>query len=235
MRDVSPGNRVFPLQQGDGIRGVTASGYVDSSVFQAPHWDDSGRLGNYVLVRWDVVLEDEDALPTEELLSQIPGYSWRPQSSGELLSSEVAEKLETLWESHLESNLGGQGWWSDPARRVQLENHAQTMLEEHYRTQGWDVEDTRQGNPYDAIDSRGDKILHLEAKGTQSGGAHVLVTVGEVEWTRSHECVIGIVSNIRFRPNGDIDTASGSLQIYPWSGSEDELTPLQYRWTLAVD
>jgi hypothetical protein len=235
VHDMKPGHRVFLLQQGDGIRGVTASGYVDSPVFQGLHWDDSGRLANYVLVRWDVVLEEEDALLTEELHSQIPSYSWRPQSSGEALGSEVAEELEALWESHLESILGGQGWWSDPARRVQVEDHAQTMLEEHYRAQGWDVEDTRQGNPYDAIATQGDKVLYLEAKGTQRNGAHVLVTAGEVEWARSHECVIGIVSNIRFHPNGDIDITSGSLRVYPWSAPEGELTPTQYRWTPSTD
>lgn len=235
VHGMAVGDRVFLLQQGDGVRGVVAAGYVDSPVFQAPHWNGPGRQGNYVKVRWYVVLEDEGALPTEQLHSQIPDYSWRPQSSGVLVTDDVAEQLEALWGAHLESGHGGQGWWVDPDRRAQMEDHGQAMLEEHYRNKGWDVVDARQGNPFDAIATKGGRTLYLEAKGTQASGAHVLVTAGEVEWARTHYCHIGIVSDIRFLPDGDLDTDSGSLRVYEWSPSEDELTPVQYRWTPPPD
>lgn len=80
--------------------------------------------------------------------------------------------------------------------------------------------DTRRGNPFDAIATTGESTLYLEAKGTQSSGGHVLVTAGEVAWARTHQCVIGIVSGVRFQPDGQLDTTSGTLRIYPWSPRE---------------
>lgn len=234
-KGMAVGDRVFLLQQGDGVRGVVAAGYVRSPVFQEPHWDYPGEQGNYVKVHWNVVLEDEGALPTEQLQFQIPDFSWRLQSGGVLAPGDIAEQLEALWGAHLESGYGGPGWWTDRDRRTQIEDHAHAMMAEHYRDKGWDVVDARQGNPFDAIATKGGRTLYLKAKGTQTSGAHVMVTAGEVEWACTHFSHIGIVSDIRFLPDGGLDTNSGSLRVYDWSPAEDELTPIQYQWTLPPD
>lgn len=55
-----------------------------------------------------------------------------------------------------------------------------------FRDQGWNVVDTRLGNPYDAVATRDREVVHLEAKGTETEGAAVMVTVGEIEHARSN-------------------------------------------------
>jgi len=88
-----------------------------------------------------------------------------------------------------------QGWQSDLVRRKQVEDAAQDRLMEHYRAEGWTVTDTRHGNSYDAVARRAGEVLFLEAKGTETDGAAVLVSKGEVKHAREHpgQCVMGVL------------------------------------------
>ena len=63
---------------------------------------------------------------------------------------------------------------------------------------------TRYGNPYDAVAKREGEIRYLEAKGTETAGAAVIVTPNEVAFARDHpgQCVMGVLANVRFRPDG---------------------------------
>ncbi len=56
----------------------------------------------------------------------------------------------------------------------------------------------------------------MEAKGTESDGLTVLVTAGEVAWAEQHpgECVLGVVSGIKFDAAGSLDKNTGSLTEY---------------------
>lgn len=238
---VEPGDRVFLLQQGDGIRGVVASGHLTSRSFVDTHFDDPGRLANYALLEWDTVLDEQEALLTDDLVRLIPSFGWRPQGSGELLPEPAASELESLWASHVKRPTpnprqvlgGGQAWLADPAKRKQAEDHGQRILEDHYRSKGWQVQDTRVRNPYDAIATKPGMVLYLEAKATQTMGDRVLVTSGEVTFARDHpgECVMGVVSGIRFDQRGQLDVSSGTLKLHDWSPQDHELEPIQYRWT----
>ena len=103
----------------------------------------------------------------------------------------------------------------------------------HYDEDGWVVRDTRVGNPYDAVAEKPGHVRYLEAKGTTSAGASVIVTRGEVKWARQHpgECVIGILSDVRFLPGGDVDPDSGIFRIYDWNPDAGQLVPLDFDWT----
>ena len=94
----------------------------------------------------------------------------------------------------------GQGRLYELERRLKLEMAAQERLMAHYRSRGWHVIDTHIGSPYDAVATLDDEMVYLEAKGTQSSGATVLVTRGEVEHARAHpgRCFVGIWSGIEF-------------------------------------
>ena len=126
----------------------------------------------------------------------------------------------------------GQAYLSDTERRLAIEEYAQTMLMQHFERLGWDVEDTHLNAPYDAIARKGSQIQYLEAKGTMSEGDSVLVTSGEVDWARDHpdQCVMGIVSGIRFGAAGAIEQGSGSLRLLDWAPDRGTLTPKQFSW-----
>jgi hypothetical protein len=117
-------------------------------------------------------------------------------------------------------------------RRKIVEDYAQSLLEAKYRNAGWKVTDTRRGNPYDAIATKGKRIRYLEAKGTETAGSKVLVTEGEVRWAKDHagECVIGIVSGIAFDAAGDLDTNACSFVEYDWDPATGVLKPQTYEW-----
>ena len=99
---------------------------------------------------------------------------------------------------------------------------------------GWNVTDTRFGNPYDAVATRGDQVLFREAKGTETSGQSVIVTRGEVEHARAHpgQCVLGVLSEIIFDAKGDVEPKSGVFRVLPWDPDTGELIPAGYQWQL---
>lgn len=93
------------------------------------------------------------------------------------------------------------------------------------------MHDTRYGNPFDAVATKAGSTRYLEAKGTETDGASVIVTAGEVEWARQHkgECVLGIVSGIRF-VGDELDVGSGELTLHVWDPDTGVLTAKSYSW-----
>lgn len=128
----------------------------------------------------------------------------------------------------------GQGWQSDPVQRKHVEDAAQDRLMAHYVDRRWQVEDTRFGSSYDAVARRGDEVVYLEAKGTQTDGASVLVSSGEVNHARAHpgQCVMGVLSQINCDASGAIDPTSGVFKIMPFEPDADALLATAYRWAL---
>ena len=236
--------RVFLLQQGSGPRGVVASGTFVSEVAQGPHWDGTpGKVANYADVEWDRVVEEGDLLSLSDIEAVVGGVDWsRIQAGGVILPGPADQVLERLWADHSGASSGagtgvpgrarGPSWQADPEKRRAVEDHAQAMLEQHYRHAGWAVKDTRYGNPYDAVATKNGQTLYLEAKGTETDGVTVKVTSGEVEFARTHpgQCVLGTVSEIRFRDDGVVEPASGRLTTHQWDPDGGFLRPTAYDW-----
>jgi hypothetical protein len=246
-KKIAPGDRAFLIRQGVKRRGIFASGHFITDVFQAAHWDGTDRAANYADVHWDTVLDPDDALPIEILFSELPEGEWEPNASGTQIKPEVVDRLEKLWTKHIAAVRGvaaprqlpppsgklsaeGQGRRLDAKLRRQLEDLAQRRLTARYEADGWDVEDLRVGNPFDARATKDDEVLYLEAKGTVTDGERVIVTRGEVKWARDHpgECVIGILSGITLKADGTVDEDSGILRLYEWSPADDDLVPIEY-------
>ena len=244
-RGIEPGDRVFFLRQGGGPRGIIGSGTITSRIFADDHWDGDrvGDAANYVLIEWETLLLPERGLPQQELIDRIPeGGKWRPQAGGWVLPPAAAAKLETLWAEHLglvTSPLGRttprRGWQMDPARRKKVEDAAQEILMAHFRRDGWAVKDVRVGNPYDAIAVKNGRTLWLEAKGTETCGRSIIVSRNEVEWARSHpgHCILGILSDIAFLPNGEVDASKGTFRILAWNPDSGMLACRDYDFTPA--
>ena len=249
------GDRIFLLKQGREPRGIVGSGWIDHNdgTYDAKHWDESGRLTIYINVDWEYFVDPNNTLPTADLQAAATHTNWRPQGSGAVIAAEDLAVVERLWAEHTgltepEPRPGQQGhrfgrpgsqhpvsagWQRDPDLRRKAEDYAQQLLEHSFRDDKWRVEDTRYGKPFDAIARRAREVRYLEAKGTMSDGRSVQVTAGEVNSAQDHpgECVIGIVSGIRFDENREVIADSGTLVTRDWCPDEADLATIAYRWT----
>lgn len=243
-KDITPGDTAVLLRQGTGDRGLIGRGTFTSAVYQAPHWNNTGQYANYADVAWDLMLSDADLVPIADVAAAVTTVNWdNIQASGIVVPAPGDVALSGLWPT---AGAGGsasgstgskagkkQVWQNDQLRRKAVEDHAQAVLEAKYRQDGWTVIDTRVGHPYDAKASKGGQTRYLEAKGTETDGLTVLVTAGEVAWAEQHpgECVLGVVSGIKFDAKGSLDKNSGSLAEYDWDPRTGVLAARTYAWT----
>lgn len=107
------GERVYLLVQGDGRRGIVASGHLASGeTKEGRHWRGDGSMSTYVEVDWDAFVPVDDALPTPELAATAPSTAWQPNSSGTRVKPADEEAVETAWQAHLDT-LGSAGGGKD--------------------------------------------------------------------------------------------------------------------------
>jgi 5-methylcytosine-specific restriction enzyme A len=98
---ISPGDRGFLLRQ-HRDRGIVASGWFTSAVFQQRHWRLPDRQANYASLEWEQWLPVGDQLGVQELARHVPQVDWdHLQASGIILAPEAADRLEARWEAHL--------------------------------------------------------------------------------------------------------------------------------------
>ena len=101
---VHPGDTFLLVRVGKD-RGIVASGTALSTAYTNLHWDEKRArkkdLANYVLIEWDVQVEIENRLRTEDLLQDFPEVAWNNlQSSGVRVADQVADELVERWLSH---------------------------------------------------------------------------------------------------------------------------------------
>ncbi len=100
-------DRAFLIKLGKEPRGLVASGWIASTVYESPHWNTSqreaGLLANFVDIHWDTILDpDVDIFPRQWLDTGIYArMHWNSQSSGVTIPSEVAFQLEQDWAKFL--------------------------------------------------------------------------------------------------------------------------------------
>lgn len=100
------GNRTSGISAGDHVvllrqsteRGIVAHGVAASEVYQAPHFNDPTRDGNYIDVLWDEWLDTEDRLPIEALPAITSTTNWNAflASGNQLPPSDASAVLEAL-------------------------------------------------------------------------------------------------------------------------------------------
>ena len=106
-RRITAGDRVFMMRQGHGSgerRGVFASGWATSEVYQQEHWDETearkGKLALYVPIRLDVLLDsDSEPILSRSVLKEDPlaGVPWDARTGGVAIPDEIAAELEREW------------------------------------------------------------------------------------------------------------------------------------------
>ena len=114
-RKITTGDRVFMMRQGHGSgerRGIFASGWATSDVYQQEHWDEAearkGKLALYVPIRLDVLLDsDSEPILSRSVLREDPlaGGPWDARTGGVAIPDEIAAELEREW-AHLLASKG---------------------------------------------------------------------------------------------------------------------------------
>lgn len=104
-KSITIGDRIFILKQGAEPRGIMASGWATSPVFQDLHWDElraaQGHFTNYIQFEYDKLIDpDREAILEREYLKYVPGLSqfhWDTRSSGIRIDPAVLQQLESAW------------------------------------------------------------------------------------------------------------------------------------------
>ena len=103
------GDIYYMMRVGDDKAGIFFRGEFRSAPYSGEDWAGKGRQRKYVDItcEWCAEPDGEPWLSVEELTSAIPEINWGRSHSGELLSEEVADKLESLWnESMNQKHMG---------------------------------------------------------------------------------------------------------------------------------
>jgi hypothetical protein len=180
---------------------------------------------------WEEFALDRDRLAREAAairIRMLDGEEEAPAQSRELADAE--DLLEEL----AGRRTPGQGFRVSPEGRRALEARAMAMAEQHYREQGWQVENVSACTSYDLRCTRAGDELHVEVKGTQSDGRQILLTRNEVSHARETFPAVAlfIVARIQLDRGDDGTVAAlGGTPIIrePWE-LDGRLSPLAYEY-----
>ena len=127
----------------------------------------------------------------------------------------------------------GQGFQLDQEAKVAIEAHAMNMAAEFYGA-AWGVQDVHGRESYDLICRRGDKVKHVEVKGTTTGGDEVILTPNEVRHAQDNpHAALFVVSNIVVEraEDGTVTATGGKHHCYdPWRLNDGTLIPVGFRY-----
>lgn len=90
------GDLFFLMRLGVEPKGILGCGYVASTPYLLPHWDEARAAAGDTTLRTDLLfkaLSMEPIVPLTELLGTYPRQSWTPQSSGTSIADDIAAEL----------------------------------------------------------------------------------------------------------------------------------------------
>ena len=155
----------------------------------------------------------------------------------ELLEGETAEAVAIV--EILAGRRDGQGWRLSASERQAIERHAVTAATAHFEALGYTVKDVGAHESYDLQCTTTASELHVEVKGTTTGGSDVVLTPNEVAHARDNRDVaLFIYSSIAINSDGGLPICTGGegRVIHPWQIDKDgELRPVGYSYTLSAD
>lgn len=105
-KSIKAGDRIFLIRLGVEPRGIVASGYAATNVFEGLHWDSvraaNGDSCRRIYIEFDMILdaEKEAILPIDLLNIRFPSVRWSSQCSGIEIPSKVSTELEAIWKKY---------------------------------------------------------------------------------------------------------------------------------------
>lgn len=161
-----------------------------------------------------------------------PILKWTKETSLDVISALAAFQKATSGRSGAEQGFG----LTHPQRRA-IEMRAMEIAIQHFRDDGYSVEDTSSRMPYDLLITKGDKLQFIEVKGTTGGLGDILLTKNEVEHHRKNFPNNGLFVLHGIQLNRDLDcpVAGGGTPYFetPWQVDSDRLQAIAYRYRIA--
>ncbi|HHX61624.1 MAG TPA: EVE domain-containing protein [Epulopiscium sp.] len=103
-KQIHIGDRIFLVRLGAEPKGIIASGYVTSELYESQHWDAEKRANGIqaqrVDIDFDLILdgEREDIIYMDELnKGELKEQHWSSQTSGIAIKEDIAKVLESKW------------------------------------------------------------------------------------------------------------------------------------------
>jgi hypothetical protein len=102
-KSIKKGDRIFLIRLGVAPKGIVASGYAASNVFEGPHWDiekeSQGKKCRRIFIEFDNIqdVSKDNIITMDELSSISSTYKWASQTSGIEIPNHIAEKIDMLW------------------------------------------------------------------------------------------------------------------------------------------
>ena len=103
------GDRFYMVRVGEGNTGIVMSGIFISQPYADGDWNPkrNSRIIYYVDMKPNFMVnpEAQTIITTEQLQGTIPDFEWRKGHSGQLLTQEQAQKLESLFSKYIQKML----------------------------------------------------------------------------------------------------------------------------------
>jgi hypothetical protein len=129
----------------------------------------------------------------------------------------------------------GQGFSSDSKTRRAVELYAMQRAREYFQAQGFtSIEDVSSRRPFDLLARDGTREVFIEVKGTQSAGASVFLTSGEVEFAKRHksQMVLYVLHSIQLSEGDGAPQGGVHTVFWPWDVEGGALAPIKYVYGL---
>lgn len=104
-KSIQKGDRIFLIRLGVEPRGIIASGYAATGVFEGPHWDQekeaAGIKCRRIFIEFDKIQDPihDDMIIMDRLKEISSSYRWSSQASGIEIPSHISEELEEIWKN----------------------------------------------------------------------------------------------------------------------------------------
>lgn len=156
------------------------------------------------------------------------------------------ENLTVVLESNNETDIKasiedldsgyGVSYQDDPEKRKCTESYAVEVAISHYQSLGFSVQE--KGKPYDLLCTNGDKIVHVEVKGTSGLADKVILTRNEVLDARDNnwKSDLFIVRNIClvYMEKNWVASGGDALIFDEWEPDEKHLLPIQFEYKVPI-
>jgi hypothetical protein len=127
-----------------------------------------------------------------------------------------------------------QGFSADPETRRVVEEYAVSRARQYFEAQQFTVE--THGKPFDLCCRRGETLLFVEVKGTQTTGEEILLTPNEVAFATRHQdrMALFLVHDVIVVHKEGKPTASEGTELIqnPWLLDATRLSPLGFSYEL---
>ena len=95
-KKIAIGDIFFLVRLGEDPKGIIGCGYVSSTPYELPHWDETKAEEGKTALRTDLLfkaLADVPIISINTLQQRYPTYNWTPQGGGQTIPEQISGEL----------------------------------------------------------------------------------------------------------------------------------------------